>query len=206
MLWLQTELQPGWDGRKLRRKQQAASRPETRQWILTAVETLKFSTWNAARNAALLLPCPSRDQRRAQRSQCSQNSIISLSKCILGPPPATASAVHGSTIGSEKSNFAVKYHQQQSRATPTAAATAATTSIATAPLLTTKVLLIPWPRPNKIFLEGEWFQRLLWWTNSNKMYCSKWFVGLQIISRLQQIFRNNNNNNVKETHKPGSFH
>ena len=116
MLWLQTELQPGWDGRKLRRKQQAASRPETRQWILTAVETLKFSTWNAARNAALLLPCPSREQRRAQRSQCSQNSIISLSKCILGPPPATAGAVHGATLVSEKSNFAVKYHQQQSRA------------------------------------------------------------------------------------------
>ena len=63
------------------------------------------------------------------------------------------SAVHGATLGSEKSNFAVKYHQQHSRATPTATATA--TSIATAPLLTTKVLLIPWPRPNKIFLEGE---------------------------------------------------
>ena len=70
---------------------------------------------------------------------------------------ASSSAVHGATLGSEKSNFAVKYHQQQSRATPTAAATATatTTSIATAPLLTTKVLLIPWPRPNKIFLEGE---------------------------------------------------
>ena len=74
----------------------------------------------------------------------------------MHPRPATASAVHGATLGSEKSNFAVKYHQQQSRATPpTAAATATTTSIATAPLLTTKVLLIPWPRPNKIFLEGE---------------------------------------------------
>lgn len=64
------------------------------------------------------------------------------------------SAVHGATLGSEKSNFAVKYHQQRSKATPAAAATA-TTPIATAPLLTTKVLLIPWPRPNKIFLEGE---------------------------------------------------
>ena len=71
---------------------------------------------------------------------------------------ASSSAVHGATLWSEKSNFAVKYHQQQSRATPptaAATATATTASIATAPLLTTKVLLIPWPRPNKIFLEGE---------------------------------------------------
>ena len=147
---------------------------------------------------------------RALHATSAEHSAVSAVKTqsflYLNASSATASAVHGAMLGSEKSNFAVKYHQQQSRATPTAAATATTTSIATAPLLTTKVLLIPWPRPNKIFLEGEWFQRLLWWTNSNKMYCSKWFVGLQIISRLQQIFRNNNNNNVKETHKPGSFH